>query len=771
MDKYLMSSPTQLSQPFDVSSDGSFHHLNNVDFYEAQYGNGSGENAQNDVTSSGDDQDYAEELFLSQRPPARHQATLSTSSIVSISQEPPTSLQNLNQNSQYHTNGNGGFVASNNNTNGTGNMTQSFSTSTLYSIDSIPQLSSSVSNQSLSDSPSSLQHIASYPKSNGQSNSQPIMATPRRVGRNKSLSVSSVTNNTNNFANIGANNLLFNTPMRGGPVSNAALSPVNLSNAPSSKVTKTPHTSKKGHSRSRSRMSIDATNIPMTLGGVAASKSTSFSNLVGSNTNLNPFYTPSSFVSPRVEKIGGELDDIGTPLQTPMSKNNFSSHNASNSMGNGSINQTGSFFSPSTNQSTAETSNNSTGPYTLKRHDTLDSIKIEEQDDDALKQLRKAKSFSSIHKVVESNKSLQNNKIPLNSNRAQFSIQKDDSFFNAADLSLRLSNQLGDDTGNDTIQANTTTIINGSTTNHSNEESQVVSSSSTPGIFYTNNSPSVAYGQPFNVSDASKAYNHLVPNSANVEYNDASFLDNSTFQRSNSSNTVTSAARTSTSSYRSKGIDLLSPSFSSDQNNSIYNNNIDKFNKNLSKNLSQSATAAPFTKSYPASIDLASIATSPLNSLRDSSNNQSAVNFQDQSRPQSGAQMYSNMTNGMVSMGGVSQSGLLPPMAAFPVSQDVYGMQYMQTSLNGDNSLPVSATGMNSANVPVADTKAEKDKVKKHKCPVCDSRFQRPEHVKRHMKSHSSEKPFECDEPECGKRFNRKDNLKAHLKKIHGRVG
>lgn len=48
--------------------------------------------------------------------------------------------------------------------------------------------------------------------------------------------------------------------------------------------------------------------------------------------------------------------------------------------------------------------------------------------------------------------------------------------------------------------------------------------------------------------------------------------------------------------------------------------------------------------------------------------------------------------------------------------------------------------------------------------------FQRPEHVKRHLKSHSSEKPFECQMPNCGKRFNRKDNLKAHLKKIHGLV-
>jgi len=58
---------------------------------------------------------------------------------------------------------------------------------------------------------------------------------------------------------------------------------------------------------------------------------------------------------------------------------------------------------------------------------------------------------------------------------------------------------------------------------------------------------------------------------------------------------------------------------------------------------------------------------------------------------------------------------------------------------------------------------------KVHSCPLCAAVFQRPEHVKRHMRSHSSEKPYECDEPGCGKRFNRGDNLKAHLRKIHHR--
>ena len=63
--------------------------------------------------------------------------------------------------------------------------------------------------------------------------------------------------------------------------------------------------------------------------------------------------------------------------------------------------------------------------------------------------------------------------------------------------------------------------------------------------------------------------------------------------------------------------------------------------------------------------------------------------------------------------------------------------------------------------------KTNHDDKKIHECPLCHMRFQRPEHVKRHMLSHSSEKPFACPEEGCGKRFNRNDNLKQHLRNIH----
>ncbi|KAL5391465.1 hypothetical protein DPSP01_001330 [Paraphaeosphaeria sporulosa] len=51
-------------------------------------------------------------------------------------------------------------------------------------------------------------------------------------------------------------------------------------------------------------------------------------------------------------------------------------------------------------------------------------------------------------------------------------------------------------------------------------------------------------------------------------------------------------------------------------------------------------------------------------------------------------------------------------------------------------------------------------------CQLCNRRFRRQEHLKRHYRSlHTHEKPFECTD--CGKKFSRSDNLSQH-QRTHG---
>lgn len=740
-----------------------------------------------------------------------HKSNLSISSQYSINQDPPSNLYYDQNNINTGTNGK--------------LMHSSNSNNTIYSMDSIPPLFSSISNQSLLDSPQSIQQFPNQLTNQTFQKQSPqnlVVSTPARMGRNKSASLSSMNN-------------VYATPLRGN--GNLTLSPINLLSSSTnsnqqmnqnqggnnSKIVKTPRSSKIKHGRSRSRISIDATNNPSIL-TQAASKSLSLQNLSAhtnsatnsnassssSNKNvntlnsvatnkLNSAYTPSTFISPKVEnhRLSNDLDELEAPLKTPGLEFSGGGQYFGNKFnGNNLINNT--YFSPINGGDKVASLPGSASTTNLRNsvnNDPLESIINEDQDDDAFKQLRKAKSYSNFmnHNQNQnpSNDFYSSSKLNMIANKRSGLKSFDEDFnsnnesdsqgntlLSAVDLSSRLNNL-------------SNTNYNGSKNNsNSNFNSISISSNSTPDNNYFNQD---SMNNSF-VSNTTNTNNNISNNTLPIESNfypiasnNGSFMNletrasqsnfqnidvNKSLSNLNSKLNSSAAVKKPNNFRSSSSIDLLSPQ--------IVNNSATTRPGELRR------TASAFTKSYPASIDLASITENNLQKQQQLQHQQQLQQqYLQQQFPQSQNQTQDN------------SPGLLPSMATFSIAQQQQQQQLMNMQQQINQYPPSAATpnipsGANNAHsnagqsiqevaqsimssdlklpIKVSEKVDNIDPKKRHQCPLCQARFQRPEHVKRHLKSHSSEKPYQCEEPDCGKRFNRKDNLKAHLKKIHHKV-
>lgn len=51
---------------------------------------------------------------------------------------------------------------------------------------------------------------------------------------------------------------------------------------------------------------------------------------------------------------------------------------------------------------------------------------------------------------------------------------------------------------------------------------------------------------------------------------------------------------------------------------------------------------------------------------------------------------------------------------------------------------------------------------KKHQCPHCGKRFNRPSSMKIHVNTHTGAKPYQCPYPGCGREFNVNSNMRRH---------
>ncbi|KAH9909329.1 hypothetical protein F4778DRAFT_776480 [Xylariomycetidae sp. FL2044] len=112
-----------------------------------------------------------------------------------------------------------------------------------------------------------------------------------------------------------------------------------------------------------------------------------------------------------------------------------------------------------------------------------------------------------------------------------------------------------------------------------------------------------------------------------------------------------------------------------------------------------------------------------------------------------------------------TQSGGQPEHTSTPTQNGSNDASANNAPAPGDSSTP-QGTLPAPANRRGRKQSLTEDPTKTFICELCNRRFRRQEHLKRHYRSlHTQDKPFEC--ADCGKKFSRSDNLAQHAR-THG---
>lgn len=115
----------------------------------------------------------------------------------------------------------------------------------------------------------------------------------------------------------------------------------------------------------------------------------------------------------------------------------------------------------------------------------------------------------------------------------------------------------------------------------------------------------------------------------------------------------------------------------------------------------------------------------------------------------------------------------MPEANQMSVKQQLYGNAHMHSisTLYNPMMAPMSvmppamhaAQAMPQMEFSMQPPKEASPEDKRYVCETCYKGFRRVEHLKRHKKTHTNERPFACPIPDCGRKFSRNDNLKAHV--------